>query len=195
MSSLKIEDILAYNIQKINDWIARYDADRAVIASASIVDGISSKSVIVSLIFTSDGTEQNFEINSNKDEPWVALLAKASEESWLIIEDKWKNKNLLQFNISGQINVIFEIQKLNDFINVRSKLKNIPQIDNFNLLAISRDRVQLDISFLGDERQLISGMEKGGLRLLSRDGVWIVENLGDKNITSRKNSIEPNLSR
>ena len=28
------------------------------------------------------------------------MLAKASEESWLIIEDKWKNQNLLQFNIS-----------------------------------------------------------------------------------------------
>ncbi|MCZ4328310.1 hypothetical protein, partial [Brachybacterium paraconglomeratum] len=71
-----------------------------------------------------------------------------------MLQQDWKQENLLQFGVERWILVQIPIDGLQDWVLINNRLQDIPAINRMNTRTLKRDMVNLDVYFVGDERQL-----------------------------------------
>lgn len=175
LTGLRPEDVVARDTDRLATWAARYDADNAVIAKASLIGTLGAESVRVSLYFSRSGAERQFDIAASGGQTWSELFKAAAIRASVLIEDEWKLDTMLQFDVTGQITALVPLNRLEDWLTVRERLERVPSIDRYDLQAITRDRAQVTLYYLGDENQLKLAMTQSDLRFLWQDGAWVIE--------------------
>ena len=175
LTTLRPEDVMARDVPRIRAWASRYGAENAVIATAAMVGGLGSESLRVSLYFTRTGTERAIDVPATGAQTWADMFAKGAEAAWALIEDQWKIDNMLRFDVTGQMTALVPVSSLQDWLTVQSRLQQVPTIDRYELQAMTRDRVQVTLYYLGDAGQLALSMAQSDLGFVSQDGVWIIE--------------------
>jgi hypothetical protein len=175
LSTLRIEDALARDQGRLQSWASRYGADDVVIATASLLGSLGAESVRVTLYFTRTGAEQQLDVPASGGQTWSELFVAAAAKSWAVIEDEWKKENMLQFGVNGQITALVPLNALEDWLTVRSRLERVPLIDRHELQAITRDRAQVTLYYLGNEDQLKLAMAQSDLGFVWQDEAWVIE--------------------
>lgn len=175
LTGLRASDSLARDHAVLRPWAQRYGADDVVVASASLIGGVGAESVSVSLYFTWSGQERRIEVPATGAQTWADLFSMAAVRAWEEVEDEWKQENMLQFGISGQITALVPLTKLEDWLAVRQRINQVPLIDRFELQAITQDRAQVTLYFVGDETQLSLAMAQLDLAIDQQDGAWVIE--------------------
>ena len=175
LTGLQPEDVVARDTERLGDWAARYDADDAVIARASLMGTLGAESVSVNLYFSRSGAERQFDVAATGGQTWNELFKVAAIRAGDLIEEEWKLDNMLQFDVTGQITALVPLTRLEDWLTVRARLERVPSIDRYELQAITRDRAQVTLYYLGDEDQLKLAMAQSDLGFLWRDGAWVIE--------------------
>jgi hypothetical protein len=82
---------------------------------------------------------------------------------------------MLQFDVTGQITALVPLTALEGWLTVKTRLKSVPLIDRYELQAITRDRAQVMLHYLGDESQLKLAMAQSDLGFVRQDEVWVIE--------------------
>lgn len=175
LSLLRAEDAAARDVDRLTTWAARYGADDVVVASASLLGGLGAESVRVTLFFTRTGVETSLDVPATGGQTWAQLFSAAASQAWTLIEDEWKRENMLQFDVTGQITALVPLKSLEDWLTVRARLDNVPLIDRHELQAITRDRAQVTLYYLGDEDQLKLAMAQSDLDFVWQDQAWVIE--------------------
>ncbi len=175
LTTLRSGDAFARDRQLLQQWSNRYGADDAVVASASLLGSLGAESVRITLYFTRSGLEQQIEVPASGGQTWAELFVAAAAEAWAMIEDEWKQENMLQFGVTGQITALVPLNGLEDWLTVKSRLLQVPSIDRYELQAITRDRAQVTLYFLGDESQLELAMAQTDLILVWQEEAWVIE--------------------
>lgn len=175
ISTLRIDDALARDQGRLQSWARRYGADDVVIATASLLGSLGAESVRVTLYFTRTGVEKRLDVPASGGQTWSELFIAAAERSWAVVEDEWKKENMLQFGVTGQITALVPLSALEDWLTVRARLEQVPLIDRHELQAITRDRAQVTLYYLGDEGQLKLAMAQSDLGFVWQDEAWVIE--------------------
>ncbi|MDG2318702.1 MAG: DUF2066 domain-containing protein [Rhodospirillaceae bacterium] len=175
LTTLRSNDAVAHDQSLLQQWAGRYGAADAVVASASPLGGIGAESVQVTLYFTRSGEERRIEMPAQDGQTWADLFLAAAVESWAEIEDEWKQENMLQFGMTGQITALVPLRSLEDWLTVKQRLQQVPLVDRFDLQAMTRDRAQVTVYYFGDENQLKLAMAQLDLVLVWQEEVWMIE--------------------
>lgn len=175
LSLLRIEDVVARDVGRLTAWASRYGSDDAVIAIASLIGSLGAESVRVTLYFTRTGIEKTVVVPATGGQTWSQLFEAAAAQAWELVEDEWKRENMLQFDVTGQITALVPLTGLEDWLTVKTRLEGVPLIDRYELQAITRDRAQVTLYYLGDESQLKLAMAQSDLGFVWQDEAWVIE--------------------
>lgn len=175
LSALQIDDVLARDEGSLRAWAARYGADDAVVAAGSLIGSLGAESMRVDLYFTRTGKEESVIVPATGGQTWTELFVSAAAEAWAVIEDKWKQETMLQFGVTGQITALVPLASLEDWLTVRGRLERVPLIDRFELQAMTRDRAQVTVFYIGSEDQLKLAMAQSDLGFVWQDQAWVIE--------------------
>ncbi len=175
LTTLRVGDAIVRDRDVLQGWASRYGADHVVIVTASLVGSLGAESVRATLYFTRAGKEQRIDVPATGGQTWADLFVAAATEAWAVIEDDWKKENMLQFGVTGQITALVPLTGLEDWLTVKNRLNRVPLIDRYELQAMTRDRAQITLYYLGDEDQLELAMAQTNLALVWQDEAWVIE--------------------
>ena len=109
------------------------------------------------------------------------LLARgAMELSWLL-EDSWKQDNLLQFDQQSVLAVDVPIKTLRDWLRVRNKLGTVAVVRTADMVLLSKTSVRVNLHYIGEVEQLVLALEQADLALLGNGEKWVLNFSGRQN--------------
>jgi len=88
------------------------------------------------------------------------------------LQESWKDQNILDRNIENRLAVSTSITGLKEWLNIQSKTRSIPAVQQLKVREMSIDKVFWEISFVGDLTQLRSAFGQRDLVLENEDGYW-----------------------
>ena len=168
------EQAVEGDIQRIREMANRYKVETVMIAFAK-------------LITTQNGqTKLEFDVTSySSDKRDSAIVGsfflddvKPSEKELLpvvqqilkLIEDKWKNNNLIQFERESVLSLMLPLDSLRDWVQKRKKLLSVAIIERIELILISRNQAVANIFYLGNQEQLELALAQEDMEIVLSGG-------------------------
>ncbi len=109
------------------------------------------------------------------DEDLPTLYARASEVVAAAVQEDWKQRNLLRPGEARRITVAVPLNGLDEWLKIRRRLDGVAGVQRSEIVTLSRTRGELDISFVGNEQQLVLAMAQSDLDLAFDDtGSWLL---------------------
>ncbi len=178
IAAIGAEQAMDGDLQRLAAIAGRYGAnDTLVVFGVLRVDAAKAIRVL-DVYFTRYGRQnkEQTEVVSfpQEAETIPALLARAAEELTTIVEDNWKRDNLLQFERTGVIAVVLPIKELKDWLRVRAQLDGIAVLRRAEMVLLARDKVRLNLHYLGETSQLALALEQADLSLVQEGGTWFL---------------------
>ena len=87
-----------------------------------------------------------------------------------LIEDKWKNNNLIQFERESVLSLILPLDSLRDWVQKRKKLLSVAIIERIELILISRNQAVANIFYLGSQEQLELALAQEDMEIVLAGG-------------------------
>jgi len=179
IAAIGAEQAMDGDVQRLAAIAGRYGAsDTLVVFGVLRIEAEKARRVL-DVYFTRHGRQikEQTEVVSfpqEKDETLPALLARAADELTYVVEDNWKRDNLLQFERAGVIAVELPIKDLKDWLLVRARLGGVAVIRRAEMVLLSKDRVRLNLHFIGGTNQLALALEQADLALVQEGGQWFL---------------------
>jgi len=156
-------------IEPLNKLARRYGADDVLITQA-IQQGDPALGPVTLQIGTSrvGRRQQNTTIETfiqGVDEDLPTLYARAAEIVAQGVQEDWKQRNLLRPGQALRITVAVPVSGLDEWLKIRRSLGGVAGVARSEIVTLSRTRGELDISFVGDEQQLVLAMSQSDLDL------------------------------
>jgi len=95
------------------------------------------------------------------------------ELSWLL-EDSWKQDNLLQFDQQSVIAIDVPIKGLRDWLRVRKQLGTVAVVRGVDMVLLSKTSVRVNLHYIGEVEQLSLALEQADLALLGNGEKWVL---------------------
>ncbi len=147
---------------------SRYGARDALVAIASLTPTLSGRDAIDVAVTRVGTTTQNpvlLDFSVQTGESLDALFARAAQETAAAVEDAWIGANLLRFGEEQVMVVSVPIGDLGEWVEVRSRLGRVPVISGFELKSLRRQAAVVELTFIGDEDQLMDSLAQRDLEL------------------------------
>lgn len=177
-----LEDVAAVTIEqaRAGDAIAirrlasRYGTKDAIVMSAAPVTEVSQgDQVRVRLAARRVGGDQrlgqSFTLEGQPGEPLDEVLRDAVVRLQDSLDEQWKDRHLLRLDTGGLMFVDVPIIDLGDWVKISRDLENLAEISQIEIASFARDRVQIQIDYVGDELGFEQALGRIGLSL-SREG-------------------------
>ncbi len=174
MSELTIEDISVSDFERITNWAERYNTDNIVITYGYILSNGLNKSLRVELYFLMDLYQLVFDIELEDNTDTDEIFSIGVRQAWEVIKDRWKNNNILQYNISGDILVSIPIDTHDDWVSLDKRIKSVPLVDDVYIRSITKNLVEISIKFLGNQDQLMLALSQNEIELLWKNNKWFL---------------------
>ncbi|MGE4062976.1 MAG: DUF2066 domain-containing protein [Rhodospirillaceae bacterium] len=156
----------------------RYKAAGVLVVSAT-VEGNGPVGMTLTEI-RSDAEPVEFSITHSGSGGQAApeVLAGAVQTAVTAAADSWRRRNRVSFGVKNQMTALVPVTDLKDWLSIRGRLANVALVDQVDVQAMTRDRVQVTIHFAGEEEQLRLAMGQHNLSFTQQNGVWVLENIG-----------------
>ncbi|WP_020594020.1 DUF2066 domain-containing protein [Kiloniella laminariae] len=156
------------------DLSARYGSSDVLISVAELSEnGNSAKVSAVRVGQFGEGRTYRLDVKRSEAETAGQMLQRAAQSLDRMLQQDWKQENLLQFGVERWILVQVPIDGLQDWVLINNRLQDIPAINRMNTRTLKRDMVNLDVYFVGDERQLTLALAQKDLALLlNAQSLW-----------------------
>jgi hypothetical protein len=93
------------------------------------------------------------------------LFAAAIDQIVAVMQDAWKEENHLSFDEQRMLSAIVPLTSLNDWLEVKRRLQGVAPIVSLELVYLTRQFVQVDLAFIGDEIRLARALKQSDLYL------------------------------
>jgi Uncharacterized protein conserved in bacteria (DUF2066) len=93
------------------------------------------------------------------------LLTRAANAVDADVQEAWKQRNLLRPGSERRIVVSVPIAGLADWLEVKRRLGGVAAVQKSEVTLISRTRTEVDLTFVGDEQQLVLALAQRDLSL------------------------------
>lgn len=126
---------------------------------------------VVLVIKQYGGEEKRITVHDDNGDPFE----KAVEEMVNYIYNMMQQKNADQSAYQSKINVMYEYQKLKDWVDLQKKLKTVPQVKNIETGVMDRGKVRFGIEFSGTIDVLENALKDAGLSLRFQNGIYVIK--------------------
>jgi Uncharacterized protein conserved in bacteria (DUF2066) len=162
------------------DLAARYGAQDTLVVTARTEGGPAPEQVsAVRFDARRVGRQQQqdgqpLSLAVEPDRPLEAVLALAVEQIQASLDERWKSANLLRFDQGGVMLVSVPIARLTDWVAVKQSLERLPEVSAIAMQSFARDRVGLELRYIGDEFHLEQALARLGLALTREGESWLL---------------------
>jgi hypothetical protein len=112
-------------------------------------------------------------------------FAAAVREAVARFEDDWKRETQIQLDRPAQLVATAPLGGLNDWILVRQRLSETPEVSSYEVDALTTKSATLTLNYFGEPRRLAAALAGRGLTLSSGDGAWVLRTQGERGGTRR----------
>ena len=185
IATIGAEQAINGDVQRLTAVTNRYKAGDALVTYA--ISGLSQKTGKPELRvrMTRHGGALDTQtidriFQARKGESHERLLARAATElSWLL-EDSWKQDNLLKFDQQSVLAVNVRINSLRTWLGVKKRLRNVAVIRTVDMVLLSKTAVLINLHYIGDVAQLSLALEQADLALLGSGENWVLSFFGNQ---------------
>jgi len=176
LSLENIEDLQYININKKN---------LDLIDVKKITSFNNEKNYVFLIIYLSEGKFRAYIktfINNNRIDKNINLriypdaTTKSYEEAIVLIKKKinqiWKEQNLVDINTPSFLDFFLEIEKINDYVKLKSVLDSIDIIEKHDVLEITNKYVKIRIKYKGKIAKVKNKLLKQKINFQITDNVW-----------------------
>ena len=101
--------------------------------------------VFIKAYFNEKEVIKNITLNNNNTDNYNSLIMNVKD----LINQIWKEQNLIDINTPAYLDIIFDIKKINDFLKFRTFLDTIDIIDNYSILEITNKYAKIRMKYKG----------------------------------------------
>ena len=101
--------------------------------------------VFIKAYFNEKEVIKNVTLNNNSTDDYNSLIMNVKD----LINQIWKEQNLIDINTPAYLDIIFDIKKINDFLKFRTFLDTIDIIDNYSILEITNKYAKIRMKYKG----------------------------------------------
>lgn len=101
--------------------------------------------VFIKAYFNEKEVIKNITLNNNSTDDYNSLIMNVKD----LINQIWKEQNLIDINTPAYLDIIFDIKKINDFLKFRTFLDTIDIIDNYSILEITNKYAKIRMKYKG----------------------------------------------
>ena len=101
--------------------------------------------VFIKAYFNEKEVIKNITLNNNSTDNYNSLIMNVKD----LINQIWKEQNLIDINTPAYLDIIFDIKKINDFLKFRTFLDTIDIIDNYSILEITNKYAKIRMKYKG----------------------------------------------
>lgn len=179
ITSISAEEAIAGDAVRLAGLAERYDAG-GVLVSRALLSGdpeVGGAELALSTTrFDAQGAPLPLGIEVYRQQPEEevdALYQRAAAAVEAALQGRWKESNLLQYGVESVIEVRIPVAALGDWVEVQRRLGNVPAVVARDVLAVSRQQVELSMTYIGDQNQLALALQQNDLTLsLNELLVW-----------------------
>ena len=101
--------------------------------------------VFIKAYFNEIEVIKNITLNNNSTDDYNSLIMNVKN----LINQIWKEQNLIDINTPAYLDIIFDIKKINDFLKFRTFLDTLDIIDNYSILEITNKYAKIRMKYKG----------------------------------------------
>ena len=161
----------------------KYGVDRVITAQAELEDTFDGRRARLTLTLPqADDSLRRVAalVQGRFGQSTEELLEDAAVQARILIEDDWKGQTQLNFDQFGLLTAMVPLSSLRDWLFVERRLDALPMIERVQLQAMTRDRAQVTLYFLGTQDQLDLALSQAELDLIWTTDVWTIAPAGDQ---------------
>ena len=113
-------------------------------------------------------------IFQNEGESEKDLLRRAVNLVIDIIDDGWKEKNIIDLNEANVASITVPITNLNDWLTIQKRLQTVFLITRIEPVLLSLDEVRVNIHYVGRIKQLHSALAQAELSLITEESELVL---------------------
>lgn len=88
------------------------------------------------------------------------------------INEIWKSQNLIDVRTPTFLNIILDIKKNNDLLNLQRALNNIDLVENYRVLELNKNYAKIKIKYLGSINKIKDKFEKQNILISIINNQW-----------------------
>jgi hypothetical protein len=161
---------LAGDKVRIQALADRYAAGDVMVAEAALQPPSADGKRVLSLTIASYGADnvQNIQDQVVSDTGDVDQLLKDGVEKVAeIVQNSWKQENLVDPNSRATVKVHVPFVTLSQWVAVKRHLAQVNLIKSVNLTNLSRNGADIELTYLGDEVQFIRALNQADLMIVN----------------------------
>ncbi len=169
VAAIDAEQALEANPAPLEAVATRYGAEEVVVSQLLLRGDPAAggaRAEITAMRYTAYAS-RTFRLNYSQQqgESQNAFLARARDGVAGQIQDAWKEANLLRYGQENQLMATVPVRSINDWMQVKQRLDNAPLVVQASLAHMTRNAIEIQIVFMGDEDQLARTLAKSDLIL------------------------------
>ncbi len=168
------EQAVEGDIQRIREMANQYKVETVVIAFAKLITTQNGQTKLGFEVTSYSSDERDSSIVGSffldDAKPSEKLLLPVAQQILRLIEDKWKNNNLIQFERESVLSLILPLDSLRDWVQKRKKLLSVAIIERIELILISRTQAVANSFYLGSQEQLELALAQEDMEIVLSDG-------------------------
>ncbi|MCD6074920.1 MAG: hypothetical protein K0Q70_1803, partial [Rhodospirillales bacterium] len=176
IAEISAELAAAGDVKRLRPIAQRYGADAAIVARAVVgsrPDGRPEVSV-TAVTYGAVDRDQTIvtTLAATANESLDALLERARRDTADLIEDSWKNANLIQFEQNSVMVAEMPLKSLGEWVEAQKRFREVALIQRVDLVLMSREEARFNVFYLGDASQLKMALAQKDLVLTEGEGSW-----------------------
>lgn len=164
------------DVSRLRAIAQRYGADAAIVARAAVETRPNGRPEVAVTAVTYGAADRDQTVvttlaaaaNENLD----ALLERARRDISDLIEDHWKNANLIQFEQNSVMVAEMPLASLREWVEAQKRFREVALIQRVDLVLMSREEARFNLFYLGDALQLKLALAQKDLVLTEGQGSW-----------------------
>ena len=114
---------------------------------------------------------KNLKFEKNNDDEKI-IYSRIIKKIKFEINDIWKYQNLIDVRTPSFVNIILDIKKNNDLLNLQIALNNIDLIDNYQVLELNKNYAKIKIKYLGSVNKIKNKFSQQNILITIIDNRW-----------------------
>lgn len=162
----------------------RYGASAVLVAEASVsVDaGTGGRRVNVTTRYFGGTSADRTAVRSfayGEADTDETVIGRAAQEVAVQIEEDWKQENLIRFDNLNSLVADISLSELRQWVEMRERLRRIAFLQRWQLVAVSRRKASVQLTYYGDAEQLRIALAQRDLVLEQGAVNWTLRELRD----------------
>ncbi len=198
-SAVTIDQARAGDAIALRRLANRYGAKDVIVVSASPVsDPNGGGPVSINLgalrVGQTERDGQAFTLQGVPGEPLDNILRTAVQQLQSNLNEQWKRSHILRLDTGGFMFVDVPIRGLNEWVEINRDLENLAEISQIEIASFARDRVRIQIYYVGNEQGFEQAIRRRGLSLLREGEQWLLQPTGRNPSIGEQSSRTPTSS-